>query len=1088
MKAVAEAVHYAHSQGVLHRDLKPGNILVGPDDRPRIADFGLAKATDAAAGSTVTGETLGTPAFLPPEQVSFQRGAVGPFSDVYALGGVLYHALTGRPPFAAGSTADVLNQVMHAEPAPPRMVNPAVPRDLETICLKSLEKEPSRRYSSAQALAEDLNRWEQGEPIRARPASAWERALKWTRRRPAVASLLALLAVAVAVGAASAFWQSSLLRRAYSGTRVWLACQLLAEGNSQDALVSLARVVRDVPSYRPASAALLSALAQLNLPLPVGGPLIHPLSGSNLITALAFSPDSRFLVTASETGSLCAWPVDNMTITMNSDAASARVAARHSTWASGFEPESEVQQLEFSPDGRAVLAKSAQGLARLWEFPSQRLLASWSLTSGVRPFNFSPDSRWLGVACADTMVRIVDARTGGTLKAFCASTQTTAALAFTPGSTHITTVAEDVRIWDVGTGLLARSPLHAGVLNGVAAFSASGERLVTVSRDGLLRVWMLPSGAVLTNIAGISAQSVIVSPNGQLAVTSRSEYPTETVQIWDIEHGRAVAKPLIHPRELWSIGFSPDSALLVTCCEDNMVRVMNAATGESWCESIRGSIYTQHAAFTSDSRLLAVPVAAGRTRLWDVSWSRALPLYLPPKEIREAHWQPHSLRILTASRDGTARLWNARDGLPLIPHLNHSNVVRIIRAGPDGTRFVTASTGPFVQLVQYTNGVAKPSLLPNESPISDARFDPTGNLLLTVGKDASLRIWDVRRGECVAVAQSAMKRSSGWGPVRQSGFSPLDSRVYMGCEDGTVREWEWAAKRPDRVLATHVGPVWDCRISPDGKRLATGSLDRTASLIELPSGLAVTPPLQHQGDVSCVSFSPNGRKLLTASWDGMVRVWDGRSGRAIGPVLKHAQPVQYAEFSPDGTRIVAACMDHTARIWDAELGVPLTVPLKHPARVHQVEFSPDGRFLLTVCYDWRVRVWEVPAPTGSAPAWLSDLAEAFAGQRINRHGVIEDASADALAQLGQPPVTHSALDTHSVWARWFAADRPTRTIAPSFSQTVPEYLASCLADGSITRLQEAVRLAPADESVRLRLSEAIAREATNKVSVSPDPK
>ena len=184
---LADAIHVAHQAGIVHRDLKPGNILLTADDTPKITDFGLARWLDGSTGLTLSGALVGTPSYMAPEQARGDKGAIGPASDVYALGAILYELLTGRPPFRSDTASATLHQVANEEPVPPRRLNPRVPRDLQTICLKCLRKEPHRRYASAQALAEDLRRFERGEPIQARPVGPVERTVRWVRRRPALA-------------------------------------------------------------------------------------------------------------------------------------------------------------------------------------------------------------------------------------------------------------------------------------------------------------------------------------------------------------------------------------------------------------------------------------------------------------------------------------------------------------------------------------------------------------------------------------------------------------------------------------------------------------------------------------------------------------------------------------------------------------------------------------------------------------------------------------------------------------------------------------------------------------------------------------
>jgi hypothetical protein len=207
MEQVAAAVHYAHQRGVIHRDLKPSNVLLDRDGRPRVTDFGLAKRTEGDSNDTSTGQVLGTPSFMPPEQAAGRLKDVGPVSDVYALGAVLYNILTGRPPFQAASALDTLLQVLEQEPVPPRHLNPGVPRDLETITLKCLDKVNERRYASARALAEDLDRFLRDEPIHARPVGRIERGWRWCKRKPVVAGLMALVLLVTAAAFAAVTWQ-----------------------------------------------------------------------------------------------------------------------------------------------------------------------------------------------------------------------------------------------------------------------------------------------------------------------------------------------------------------------------------------------------------------------------------------------------------------------------------------------------------------------------------------------------------------------------------------------------------------------------------------------------------------------------------------------------------------------------------------------------------------------------------------------------------------------------------------------------------------------------------------------------------------
>ena len=212
IETVSLAMHVAHQQEIIHRDLKPANILLSSEGEPKITDFGLAKRMDDDSNQTKTGAVMGTPSYMPPEQASSSIETLGPAADTYALGAILYHLLTGRPPFQSETQLDTLMQVISDDPVPPSRLNSNVPADLETICLKCLQKDIKRRYTTAAALAEDLRRFQAGEPIAARPVSAMERGWKWARRRPAVAGMISVIALALISLIAGGLWYNAQLQ------------------------------------------------------------------------------------------------------------------------------------------------------------------------------------------------------------------------------------------------------------------------------------------------------------------------------------------------------------------------------------------------------------------------------------------------------------------------------------------------------------------------------------------------------------------------------------------------------------------------------------------------------------------------------------------------------------------------------------------------------------------------------------------------------------------------------------------------------------------------------------------------------------
>ena len=209
---VARTVHYAHEHGILHRDIKPGNILLDAKGEPHLTDFGLARLVESESSVTHTLDVFGTPSYMAPEQAVGNNAAVSSVTDVYGLGAVLYQLLTGQPPFAGGTTYETIKLLLDTEPRQPRLLNPKIDRDLSTICLKCLEKDPKRRYSSALALAEDLERWLKHEPIQARHIGVFTRGRKWVQRNP-TSALLAASLVALAAAAGWIVWKSELIRQ-----------------------------------------------------------------------------------------------------------------------------------------------------------------------------------------------------------------------------------------------------------------------------------------------------------------------------------------------------------------------------------------------------------------------------------------------------------------------------------------------------------------------------------------------------------------------------------------------------------------------------------------------------------------------------------------------------------------------------------------------------------------------------------------------------------------------------------------------------------------------------------------------------------
>lgn len=864
---LARTVHYAHQRGILHRDIQPGNILLDAAGAPHLTDFGLAKLVEQESTVTRTRDLLGTPGFMAPEQAAGEHQRVTTATDVYGLGAVLYFLLTGAPPFAGGTAYETIRRVLETEPRPPSVLNPRVGRDLEIICLKCLDKEPDRRYGSAEALADELDRYLRGEPIQARQISAAERLWRWCRRKPELAgslglSLLLLLGLAVGASVAALRIQKESARRlaAEQDARDKLRSSYLAQARASRASIQAGHVLDGLAAVRAAAAMRPSAelrdeaialLARADLRLRETPPRARQ-STSHVVLDASFE---RYATTGtSNVVSLRR---------LQDDALLAQLSHPGLSSASAY---------QFSRDGRWLTTSGAGADRYVWELvdPEPRLRATMLSVWGLP---VSPDNHCVAAVLASGEVELRRLSDGRKVEGFVTGLPAPM-VQFRPDGGMLCCYSAQtnrVHLVAVPAGNVLRSLPHPAPVQSVA-WHPAGDRLACASGDTIY-LWSLQLEEPPTLFRGHDAGvwSVAFHPGGEFLASSGMD---GTTRLWEAASGQESSRLAVPGTRLQ---FYADGAVLslhwnleprLWLCDVSAGRV--ARLWRAPGEARRPRLNPCPGSFSPDGRWLMVPAAEGLAIQDAQSGLEAGHLAVPGLE--SAFWEMSGTSFVTSGADGLQR-WELRLADPQAAPCSDATqplarLIEVLDAAADVRAAVRLGTGN----VAYLRG----DEIRFASSDRALRF-PAGSTLAASAHglalaasslpDHRVRVWNTSSG---AISFELVHTGSA-----QMAFSPDDRRLAL-CAGDEIFVLDAATgsvlHRALRDAAKHGGPV---AFSPDGRVLAFAVTRTRVRLVEAETFRELAH-LDSAGSklISWLAFTPDSARLAVATETGLVQTWD----------------------------------------------------------------------------------------------------------------------------------------------------------------------------------------------------------------------